>query len=120
VVDALTPDPSSAAICPMEDNLIPLADLVEVFHRSKSTLYRWAAAGYIPTRKIGSTVYMHRIDVDRYTANRVRIDEELDRRRTEHGRILDAETMSLLVNALQDALAALRAARSSSGRDEGE
>lgn len=98
-------------MCPMEDNLIPLADLVGTFHRSKTTLYRWAAAGMIPTRKIGSTIYMHRDDVARYTENRGRIHEELNRRRTEYGRILDAETMSLLVNSLQDALAALQTAK---------
>lgn len=94
----------------MEDNLVPLADLVGVFHRSKSTLYRWAENGSIPTRKIGSTVYMHREDVDKYTANRPRIDAELNRRR-EHGRILDAETMALVVTKIEDALGALRAAR---------
>lgn len=92
----------------MEDNLVPLADLVDVFHRSKSTLYRWAEEKQIPTRRIGSTIYMHKDDVQRFTANRWRIDEELTRRRHSHGRILDAETMSLIIGHLEDMLAVLR------------
>lgn len=106
----MTPDPSGDDICPVDDNLIPLADLVGIFHRSKSTIYRWAETGQIPTRKIGSTLYMHRDDVERYTSNRGKIDAELDRRRQLHGRILDAETTTLIISKLEDALVALRLA----------
>jgi hypothetical protein len=95
----------------MEDNLIPLADCVSTFHRSKATLYRWAAQGAIPTRKIGNTLYIHRDDVQRLTAPLDRITAELDARKATHGAVLDAETMGILVNALQDALTALRHAR---------
>lgn len=90
-------------------SLVPLAEVAAVYfpNRSKTSIYRWARQGAIPTVKIGGSVYMHQSDIDALVTPSGQAAAEIAARRAEGTPLLSSAQLELVRRAFDETLTRL-------------